>query len=359
MAEDESSDKPHEPTQRKLDDARKKGEVARSADLATASSFLGLLIALTLLGAHSVNQMGTALSLLLSQSDTLATEMFSGGASALAGTLSLITLQSFGPWLAIPLILVLLSHIAQRSLIFAPSKLRPKLSRISVISNAKNKFGRTGLFEFAKSFTKLVIFSICLGLFIRQRLPTLAELVWAEPAIAAATMARALTDFLLIVFCVALSIGAIDYFWQHHEHLRKNRMSLKEIRDEHKDAEGDPHMKQKRRQRAIEISSSQMMAEVAKADVIIVNPTHYAIALRWNRQNGEVPVCVAKGVDEMAMQIRHIAMENAVPIHSDPPTARTLFAVVALGQEIHPEQYRAVAAAIRFADIMRQKARHR
>jgi flagellar biosynthetic protein FlhB len=163
----------------------------------------------------------------------------------------------------------------------------------------------------------------------------------------------------LIALLVALAIGGVDYLFQYHDHMRKNRMSHKEMRDEHKEAEGDPHMKQSRRQKAQEIASRRMMQDVPGADVIIVNPTHYAVALKWKRAPGTAPECVAKGVDEIAMTIRRIALENGVPIHSDPPTARALFATVEIGQEIAPDHYRAVAAAIRFADMLKLKARRK
>ena len=134
-------------------------------------------------------------------------------------------------------------------------------------------------------------------------------------------------------------------------------MTHKELMDEFKEMEGDPHVKQERRQRGHEIATSRMMADVPTADVVIVNPTHYAVALKWDRTPGSAPVCVAKGVDEVAARIRATAEEAGVPIHSDPPTARALHATVDLGQEIAEEHYRAVAAAIRFADRMRKIAR--
>jgi flagellar biosynthetic protein FlhB len=127
--------------------------------------------------------------------------------------------------------------------------------------------------------------------------------------------------------------------------------------DEFKESEGDPHFKAARRQRAQEVATNRMLVDVARADVVVVNPTHYAVALRWDRGKGGAPVCVAKGVDEIARAIRERAAEHGIPIHSDPPTARAMFASVELGQEIRAEHFRAVAAAIRFADAMRRKAR--
>jgi flagellar biosynthesis protein FlhB len=165
--------------------------------------------------------------------------------------------------------------------------------------------------------------------------------------------------FFSLVLIVALVIGGIDFFWQYQEHLRKNRRTRKELTDESKESEGDPHMKQKRRQRGYDIAMNQMLGDVPDADVVVVNPTHYAVALKWSRLPGEAPICVAKGVDDVAAKIREIASESGVPIHRDPPTARAVYATVEIGQEIHPEHYQAIAAAIRFAEEMRRKMRAR
>ena len=154
-------------------------------------------------------------------------------------------------------------------------------------------------------------------------------------------------------------IALADLLWQKYHHLQKLRMSHKEMQDESKESEGDPHMKGKRRQRAQEIATNQMLHDVPRADVIIVNPTHYAVALEWARKPGTAPVVVAKGVDDVARRIREVAAESNVPIHSDPPTARALHATVKIGHEIDPEHYRAIAAAIRFATEMRAKAKER
>ena len=164
-------------------------------------------------------------------------------------------------------------------------------------------------------------------------------------------------QFVLIVVAVMAIFGGVDYLWQRHRHLQKHRMSHKEIRDEHKEVEGDPHLKQERRARAQQVASRQMVAEVKTADVVIVNPTHYSVALKWSRKPGEAPVCVAKGIDQVALQIREIARENGVPIHSDPPTARALHARLQVGDQIQEDHFRAVAVAIRFAEEIRQKAR--
>lgn len=355
--QDDDSDKSFEATPQKLQKAREKGEVAKSNDLSVVAAYAGLLIALLAAGQFSVERLGSTFVVLLDQPEQLAQLLTSGAASGLVGGLLKSTLIPVSLLFAVPAVAVLLNLIAQRALVFAPSKLNPKASRISILSNAKNKFGRGGLFEFSKSFVKLLIYGTCLTLFLHANL---AEILSASAAPARSSillMMNLLFRFLFIVIAIALTIGVVDYLWQHAEHLRKNRMSRKEIQDETKDAEGDPHVKQQRRQRAQEIATNQMMADVPEADVVIVNPTHYAVALKWSRATGIAPVCVAKGVDEVAAAIRSTAGEAGVPIHSDPPTARALHATVDIGQEIAEEHYRPVAAAIRFAEAMRKRAK--
>lgn len=358
-AEDNDQDKQYEPTQKKLDDARKKGEVPKSVDLTTASAYFGFLIAAALAGPASLIAIAETLTALLARPDSLSTQVFQGSGGVMATTLFAESGWALAPWFVIPGVIALLSVIAQRGLVFAPSKLEPKLTRISPIKGFSNKFGREGLFEFAKSSGKLIIYSVVLGIYLSYQFPRIIGTMIMTPAVIATEFLRMSLQLMFIVFVVALIIGGVDWLFQNAQHTRKNRMSRKELMDEHKNSEGDPLMKQQRRQKAVTIAMNQMLADVPDADVIIVNPTHYAIALKWERGSGRAPVCVAKGVDEIAARIRELAQEHKVPIHSDPPTARLLYATVELGQEIRPDHYRAVAAAIRFAEKVRTKVRMR
>ncbi len=348
-----------EPTQHKLDEARKKGELARSADLVTAASYVGFLLTGLAVGSLSITYVSSLLMVMVDQADGLASLIFGGHAAApIGGVMGAVGLGLIA-WFFVPAGLALLSLFATRALVFAPCKLAPKGSRINPISNAKNKFGASGLFEFGKNFVKLVVYSVCLGLFLSWRLPALESALYAEPRGIGALLAQVLTEFMLIVCLVSICIGVLDYLWQHFDHHRKNRMSHQEVRDESKQQEGDPHMKSERRARAMRISQDQMMADVPTADVIVVNPTHYAVALKWSRAPGAAPECVAKGVDHVALKIRDLAMQHGVPVRHDPPTARALYATTEVGQQIDPDHYRAVAAAIRFAETMRRRARGR
>lgn len=355
--QDDDTEKSFDPTPKKLADARKKGEIARSADLLTAAGYAGLTLALLLAGADVVQNLGSALITLLDQPAELARMVFEGDAATPIGGIGKSIGWAVLPIFLLPSLAVLMTIAAQNGFVFAPSKLEPKLSKISLVSNAKNKFGRGGLFEFLKSFSKLVIFSTCLAFFLKGRLPEIVTSVQLSPGLIVSFLAELCIAFLFVVVVVAGAIGTVDAFWQHAEHIRKNRMSRKDMTDENKESEGDPHLKQERRHRAQAIAMNQMMGDVPEADVVIVNPTHYAVALKWSRSSGSAPTCVAKGVDEVARQIREVAQSNAVPVHSDPPTARALFAVVDIGHEIPPDLYEPVAAAIRFSEEMRERAK--
>jgi flagellar biosynthetic protein FlhB len=354
---EDDNDKQFEPTQKKLDDARKKGEVPKSADLNTAASYGGFLITAAFFGAYTLSGLASELSDILARAPDLADDIFTGGAQANVGDMLGSVAGWTALWFAGPAFAVVLSVIMQKSFVVAPSKIEPKLSRISILANANNRFGRNGLFEFAKSFAKLLIYATVLGWFLAGRLPTLIVAVQLAPNQITALMLEMARSFLVAVLFVAAGVGSVDIFWQYAEHTRKNRMSRQEMMDEAKQSEGDPHLKQQRRQRGQEIAMNRMLADVPTADVVIVNPSHFAVALKWSRAPGSAPICVAKGVDSIAARIRETAMSSGVPIHRDPPTARAIFAVVEIGREIDPEHYRAVAAAIRFADAMKQKSK--
>jgi len=356
MSEEDDDDKQHEASQQKLDQARKRGEIVKSTELTGAATYAGFLIASLGFGPYLVVHLGSSAMVLLGQADTLSSQMFSGGSAVAGGTLAAIGVAVL-PWFAVPFLLVLGTLFAQRAIVVASEKLELKLQRINPISNAKQKFGRTGLFEFAKSLIKMLVIALLLGIYLLRRAPDILSTQLLEPISVMQLIGEMILGFILIVTVFSGVIGVIDYLWQRADFLRRNRMSRQELIDEMKQSEGDPHIKAQRRQRAIAIATNSMLAEVPSADVIIVNPTHYAVALKWEKGSGRAPTCLAKGVDEIAMKIREVAQESGIPIHSDPPTARALYASVEIGHEIQPQHYKPVAAAIRFAEKIRSRAR--
>ncbi|WP_323036585.1 flagellar type III secretion system protein FlhB [Pararhodobacter sp.] len=356
--DDSDAERPHEATERKLQEARKRGEIPRTADITAAAAAIGILSLALLPGGWVPTRIGAIGQGLLTRPEDFATVLLGGG-TAFAGTLLGQIGLALAPVAVVPGVLVIAVLFAVKGLVFAPEKLSPKLSRVSPLSNAKNKFGPSGLMEFAKSATKLCIYGTILWFFLLARMPELLAGLSQSPGPLSALMMRLIAEFMAIVVLVMVLIGVLDYLWQVFDHKRRQRMSHQELREDHKAAEGDPHAKQQRRQRGHDIATNKMLKDVPKASVVVVNPTHYAVALAWEANSAGAPVCVAKGTDEIAARIREIAKESGVPIHSDPPTARALFAATRIGDEIAPDHYQAVAAAIRFAEHMRALARKR
>ena len=358
-AQDDDTEKSFEPTPHKIQEARRKGDVAKSADLNATAGYAGLCLAFVISTYGTLFRGSSGLMVLLDQPDELATLFFDSRASAPMGQILAQIAPFFQLVFGIPVLAVILSAIAQKSVTFAPTKIAPKLNRISPVSVAKQKFGPSGLFEFFKSFVKLAIFSTILAIFLYRAMPEIISTPRLEARQSLAYLGTLFIQFLAIVIVVSGAIGALDFVFQYHEHRRKLRMSRKEIQDETKESEGDPYLKQERMQRGRERAMAQTINDVKTADVVITNPTHYAVALHWSRDPGAAPKCVAKGMDELAFAIRQAAQEADVPIHEDPPTARALHATVKVGQEIPPELYRAVATAVRFAEAMRTRMRTR
>ena len=359
MAEegDQGQEKSFEPTERKLEQAREKGDVARSIDVNAAAAYLAFLAMLLTLGGASATAFTEAAMVFLGSVDRLEGRILGPGGLQLGGWLTAKAALATAPMFLFPAAAVLVSLLAQRAIVASTDKLKPKLSRIDPIEVAGNKFGPTGIVEFLKSAVKMALISTALWWWLIAHAEQLVRTTGMDARALPGELSRMGVSLLSLIAAIAVAIGAVDYLWQRFDHARKLRMSLEDLKKESKEVEGDPYMKQARRARAEAIATNQMLREVPKSDVVIVNPTHYAVALKWDRKPGSAPRCVAKGVDAVAAQIRVRAIEAGVPIHRDPPTARMLHAAVDLGKEIHPDHYRAVAAAIRFAEDIRRRAR--
>lgn len=353
--EEDKSQKTQPPTEQKLQELRKKGELPRSNDLNAAVALSGLALLSFLFGGQILMTSGEAMQ------GFLLIWAFDVGDFPSGATIRTMVHHAIGPALALLLaagLCVTLAVAAKRGFVFAPQKLTPKLSRISTIKTAKHKFGAAGLFEFLKSSTKLIVYTLILGIVVVGFQDEILGSSRGEAGQIVIFKLGLVLRILAASAVVALFLGGIDFLWQRQHFLKSHMMSRQDIRDELKRSEGDPDQKAERQRRGKEISQNRMLLDVPKADVVVVNPTHYAVALQWSRDTrGAAPVCVAKGTDLIAAKIREIAQDNTVPIFSDPPTARALHAEVELGQEITFEHYKAVAAAIRFADRIRQKAK--
>jgi flagellar biosynthetic protein FlhB len=360
VSENQSEDgqeKSHDPTPGRIQKAREEGDVAQSKEVNAAASYIGFYLALALASGGAAAALAFGLSQLLRDPATFAAQAFGGDGEGFIFSLSMSSLNGIAAFFVLPALGVLASLLAQQSITFSLKKIKPKFNRLSIVSNAKKKYGPDGLSEFAKSATKLIIICILFGAIFAARFTQLPadSLLPAQALPQSLLREGVIFAGLIVIFSVALAL--IDLPWSRHQHTKKLKMSLEELKKESKEQEGDPTMKQSRRERGQAIARNQMMKDVPDADVILVNPTHYAVALKWDRKGGAAPVCVAKGTDEIATKIREVATMAGVPIRSDPPTARAIHASVEIGEEIKREQYAAVAAAIHFADTMRKKAK--
>ena len=351
--QDEAADKPHEASTRKLEDARKKGEIVRSQDTITLVVFALFIALVSVLFGTFMTTITTKINVFIESAIVFPDNYIGARASyAVFEWVMPIAVLLF----IIPFAILISGLIALRQMIFTTSKLELKLNRISLVANAKKKFGVAGLFEFGKTVLKFFVFSALFIFFLFQSSQFFDDIVMLIPNhVNARLYSESMRWFILATLTYAM-FAVIDIIWQTREHAKKNRMSHKEVKDEQKNEEGDEMIRQQRRAKAEEIATNRMLLDVPKASVVITNPTHYAVALKWTGGNKSVPHCVARGKDETARRIRETAIQSGVAIYRDPPTARDLYANVKVGQPIERDHYKAVAVAIGYAQRIQKMA---
>ena len=353
----DGEERSHAPTQHRLQKSREEGDVPYSTEITTAATYAAFFAALVTAGGWSIAKIMGELSGFLRRPEDAGAALVSPFAASFLGHIALDIGAALAPIFGALMIAALASIFAQRAFTFAPSKVAPKFERLSIFKNAKNKYGAQGLFEFAKSFVKLSAILIIVLFAFKDRFLELPNLSGLPAEAFAQVAAQNAVFFAGLITAAALAIAAADFPWRLFQHQKRLMMTTEELKKEHKETEGDPAMKGARRERGSRIARNRMLADVPKASVVIVNPSHYAVALKWDRDKGGAPVCVAKGVDEIAARIREAASASGVPITRDPPTARSIYALVEIGHEIKREHYAAVAAAIHYADEIQRKAK--
>jgi len=342
-------------SEQKLKKARTKGDIPISTELNTLMLYIGVSVTIILLAGTVGKGILTVLQGMFERPEWVAQSFLGPIENPLPGRIFRTLGLALFPFFALPAVFVLLSLIAQRAVVFSPSKIKPKLNKLSPIANAKKKYGAGGLGEFLKSFAKLCLIAVTASLFLRREFLSLPAYSDLHANLLPNLLIEQTLLLLLYIIVGAAFIAAIDLPAKLLSHQKKMRMTLQEAKDERKESEGDPYQKQRRRQKAEEIAKTTMLQDVTGASVVIVNPQHYAVALKWDRSSGEAPKCVAKGVDNMAFRIRERAKLAGVAIYENPPTARALFAQTNIGEIIPFEHYAAVAAAIHYADRLSQK----
>lgn len=355
MAEQDNDAKTEKPTPKRLEQAREKGQVASSQDVKSWGMLAGALLCLAGLLPGAAARLAATGRGFLDQADALSLDA-ANMQPALAALITDVVL-AISPILGVLLAAAIVANVGQTGLIWAPERIAPQLSRISLSSGAKRLFSMRAMIEFAKGLLKLAaVGTICvfLGRSLLQDMALLPSVPTAGLLGRAGDVAVWLVAGTLAVLTL---IAALDFAFQRLSLMKQLRMTKQEVRDEIKQSEGDPHVKAKIRRLRNERARTRMMAEVPKAAVVITNPTHFAVALAYDMAAMAAPKVVAKGVDTMARRIREVAEENEVPIVENPPLARALYAAVDLDEEIPVEHYQAVAQVIGYVMRLKDRAR--
>jgi len=356
MAEQsEENEKSEDPTQKRLQDALERGDVAKSQEVSTWFVLAGgTLMLMTFAGSMGSGLKATFAGLLAN-----AHQIPADGSSLvrLSGRLGVEVIAA----IAIPVLLVALFAVAgnmiQHRLVWSAESLKPKLSKISPAAGLKRLFSKQALVNFVKGILKIALLGTVMAMLLwpeRDRLDTLVTLDVAAILPFTSVFALKMLGFVVVILAF---IAAADFFFQYRQWYEKQKMSLREIKEEFKQTEGDPAIKARIRRIRETRMRKRMMAAVPDASVVIMNPTHYAVALKYERGDN-APVCVAKGVDAIALKIREVAETHHVPVVENPPLARALHASVEIDQEVPAEHYRAVAEVIGYVMRLRQGLRN-
>lgn len=347
--------KTQEPTQKKLDDAREKGDVAVSQEMRHAVMFLAMILACGSLGVSAFASIGRICGRLWGGAEDV--RLDPEGAQAFASGLFAELAAVLAPMLGLLLIMAVLIPFVQGRPTLAWSRLAPKWSKLSPVAGLGRMFGVRGLIEFAKTFAKCVLVTSITMMVIWPKAVALDQLIGMGPEAIARTAGALVMSMLKAAALLVGALALFDWVYQRRSYLSRMRMSLQEVKDEIKNSEGDPHIKARIRAIAAERSRRRMMSAVPTASVIITNPTHYAVALKYDHGSMAAPVVVAKGVDAVALKIRELATEAKVPIVESPPLARALFASAEIDRPISPDHYKAVAEIIGYVMRLAQARR--
>ncbi len=348
-----SGEKTEPATPRKREEARKKGQVAKSGDIASAALVLTGFYTVSFLGVASFYRMGNLVQHFLS----MAHEWDGGPDSAYAMFLHLLTegIMVLLPFFGVVFLVALVSQAAQVGIMFTWETLMPKFSRINPLEGFKRIFSKRALIEFAKSLAKVSIIGYLAYRQVSNAISFLPGLIRMDPLQGLSLVGRIILNLATWIGILLFIIAILDYLYQRWEFEQSIKMSKQDIKDEYKQSEGDPLIRSKIRQKQRELASQRMMESVPGADVVITNPTHYAVAITYTFGEMNAPVVVAKGVGSIALRIRELAKEHGVTIVENPMVAQTLYKTTEIGQEIPDSLYPAVAEILAFVYRLKRK----
>jgi len=346
MAEDSGQEKTEEPSEKRLREAREKGQVARSKELTTMMMLIGSAACLLIFGSSIIEEL---MNIMGASFQMTRQDIFD---PAYMMRMFVVNVSQ-GIWVLAPLFVILLAAAVAGSVAlsgwnFATKAMAPKLSKMNPLNGVKRMVGPQAAMELGKALLKFSLLA-GVGIFILWGLAPEIMMLGREP------LPRALAhagEMVLWAFLAASStmifVAVVDAPFQKWNHKRQLKMTHQEVRQEHKDTDGSPELKQKVRQTQMDMAARRMMAEVPEADVIITNPTHYSVAIKYDQTGDRAPVVVAKGMDHIALEIRRIALETDVPILSAPPLARAVYHSTELDEEIPEGLYLAVAQVLAY-----------
>jgi len=346
MADEEDKDsKTQEPSGRKLAQAREEGQVAKSQEVGSLAALAGASLVILFNGGSISRTIADQLIPFLAHPDAID---ISGVGALNVFHVAIMAAAPVALVLLAALVAGVVGNVAQTGFLFTPKRLAPDISKLNPISGLSRMFGLDGMVNFLKTLAKFIVMCTVIGFQLSPKLVTFKGLAALDLA-AVLPFTCDIIRAILVASLVMLAVSAaLDWFIQRQRFMAKMRQSRQEQKQEHKDSEGDPHIKGKLKQIRQQKARQRNLQNVPKATMVITNPTHYAVALRYIQGETPAPICVAKGADDLALRIREMATTLSIPIVEDPPLARALYAAVELDDIIPKEHYAAVAKIVRF-----------
>lgn len=349
MSDDDKEDdasKTEDPSAKKLEEGRKRGQVAQSRDLSTWVMFLAAALLIGTATPSMFSYLTTTLKAYLEHAHDMPSGP--GGLSAILVETCLIAFKSSFLFFLILIFAAILGPTMQIGLLFSPDVIKPDISKISIMKGFTRIFSMRSVVEFLKGLLKMIAIGAVGFTLVAPYLDSVEHSITMSP-IDIIYETKSLTIRMMIGILIALlAIALADFLYQRWEFMKQMRMTKQEVKDEYKQTEGDPFIKGKLKQMRMEKARQRMMQNVPKADVIITNPTHFSIALKYDPDTSDAPIVIAKGVDEVAFRIREIAKQHDIILFENPPLARTLYDTVDIDQAIPEELYKAVAEVISY-----------
>lgn len=344
-------DKTEEATPKKLEDARKEGQVAKSREVGMGFSLLAAFVLLKVyVGALGERFLLTYQNTYIRIPEFVGTEGTYDASSFMQmmrdGIVEMVIMML--PFFAVGFMVAFVSDVVQVKWKFTAKPLKPKFSKMNPLKGVKKIISAQSLFELLKAVVKVIFIVLLAYQTIKDKILILYSLYDMSMMKALGTIGTVVTDLGIKISAFYLVVAAVDFVYQKMKFKKDMRMSKQEVKDEYKNAEGDPQIKSQIKQRMRQASQRRMMQSVPEADVVITNPTHFAVALKYDADSGKAPVVVAKGEDFLAQRIKDMARENGVEIVENKPLARMLYHNVELGEEIPPELYQAVAEVLAY-----------